>query len=134
MPDAIRLRRSLLFFPADRPERHPKAVASGADCVIADLEDGVAPKDKEAAREAALTRILPAPRAGGTELILRTNDPKSELGRADLMALRDCEAAPDAVMLPKVASADDVMAAEDLLGSRHASLPLIPVVETARPG
>ena len=44
--------RSYLFVPATRPERIAKAIASGADAVIVDLEDAVAPADKEAARSA----------------------------------------------------------------------------------
>ena len=56
-----------LFVPADRPERFGKAAASGADAVIIDLEDAVAPAAKEAARE-ALAASLPA-----TAVIIRVN-------------------------------------------------------------
>src|SRR3546814_17660517 len=42
--------RSLLFVPGDRPERFAKAAASGADAIILDLEDSVAPANKAAAR------------------------------------------------------------------------------------
>ncbi|RYG06615.1 MAG: CoA ester lyase, partial [Burkholderiales bacterium] len=42
--------RSYLFVPGDRPERFPKALASGAGAVILDLEDAVAPDAKDAAR------------------------------------------------------------------------------------
>lgn len=53
MPSSeYRLPRSYLFVPADRPERIDKALASGADAVIVDLEDAVAPGAKSAAREA----------------------------------------------------------------------------------
>ena len=48
----LRARRTVLFCPASRPERFAKALASGADAVCLDLEDGVGPADKEAAREA----------------------------------------------------------------------------------
>ena len=44
--------RSFLFVPATRPERFAKAAASGADAVILDLEDAVAPAEKDAARAA----------------------------------------------------------------------------------
>ena len=44
--------RSFLFVPGDRPERLRKALDSGAQAVIADLEDAVAPEDKSAARRA----------------------------------------------------------------------------------
>ncbi len=44
--------RAWLFVPANRPERYAKALGSGADAVIVDLEDAVAPADKPAARGA----------------------------------------------------------------------------------
>ena len=46
----IRPRRSFIFTPGLRPEMFPKALASGADIVCVELEDGIAPKDKAAAR------------------------------------------------------------------------------------
>ena len=49
---ALTLPRTYLFVPADRPDRLPKALASGADVVIADLEDAVAPGAKARARQA----------------------------------------------------------------------------------
>ena len=48
----MRLSRSFLFVPSDRPDRFAKAVAAGADDVIIDLEDAVAPEKKMGAREA----------------------------------------------------------------------------------
>jgi citrate lyase subunit beta/citryl-CoA lyase len=52
--------RSYLFVPADRPERIAKAFAAGADEVIADLEDAVAPDLKAAARDALAGALAPA--------------------------------------------------------------------------
>ncbi len=46
----IRPRRSFIFTPGLRPEMFPKALATGADIVCVELEDGIAPKDKAAAR------------------------------------------------------------------------------------
>ena len=51
---AVRPRRSFIFAPAMRPELYPKALASGADIVCVELEDGVAPKDKDVARQNVL--------------------------------------------------------------------------------
>src|SRR2546426_11676497 len=45
--ERLRLRRTVLFFPASAPDRYAKAVASGADTVCIDLEDAVAPDDKD---------------------------------------------------------------------------------------
>ena len=51
------LPRAYLFVPADRPERFAKARASGADAVIVDLEDAVAPEAKASARDALATAL-----------------------------------------------------------------------------
>ena len=47
----IRPRRSFIFTPGLKPDMFPKALASGADIVCVELEDGIAPKDKAEARE-----------------------------------------------------------------------------------
>ncbi len=57
--------RSLLFVPGDRPERFSKAVASGADALILDLEDSVVPAAKGAARAAVANYLRSSPARGG---------------------------------------------------------------------
>ena len=112
-------RRCLLFVPGSRPERFAKAVASGADQVCIDLEDAVAPGDKETAR-AAVIDFLAQARAGGNEIGLRVNPVSSELGKADLAALAALAAAgvrPAFVMLPKVESAAELAAADAALAA-----------------
>ncbi|PTQ12432.1 CoA ester lyase [Sphingomonas oleivorans] len=89
--------RSLLFVPGDRPERFDKAAASGADALILDLEDGVAPERKEYARAAVAERLARGP--GGPALFVRINPIGSELAEADLAAV--LEYRPDGIMLPK---------------------------------
>jgi citrate lyase subunit beta / citryl-CoA lyase len=119
--------RSYLFVPADRPERFAKAVASGADAVIIDLEDAVAPAAKREARE-GLARWLHSVDDGAATLLVRINPPGSEWFDADLALLR---AAPPrtvaALMLPKAERA------AMLEHARHASggLPLVALIETA---
>ena len=54
------MNRSYLFVPGNRPERYAKALAAGADAVIIDLEDAVAPADKAAARDAVRAWLSPA--------------------------------------------------------------------------
>lgn len=98
---------ALLFCPADRPERFAKAAAV-ADVVLLDLEDGVAPTDKPAAREAI--RSLPLDPA---RTVVRINPVGTDDHAADLEALRD--AAYDTVMLAKTESAEQVAS----LGSRR---------------
>ena len=131
MTPPVRLRRSLLFVPAVRPDRYPKALATGADAVCLDLEDGVGPNAKDEARASALT--LFADRAPTrAEVSLRINDPKTDLGRRDLEALLGARVRPDALMLPKVSGPDDIRAVEAILGAAGLNLPLIAQIETAQ--
>ncbi len=128
--------RSILFVPGDRPERHDKALASGADAVCIDLEDAVAPARKDGARD-AVVRFLSRRSAGasaGRPVIVRVNElvggedqVMHPEGERDAKALQDCPP-PDAIMVPKVRSAADVeMAARHLPAAA-----LIPLIETAR--
>ena len=95
--------RSLLFVPADRPERFEKAVASGADAIILDLEDSVVPERKAAGRE-AITAFLGQPQP--CTVLVRINPLDSAFVDDDLAALERLKL--DGVMLPKAESADDV--------------------------
>ena len=126
-----RLRRSLLFVPAVRPDRYSKAVATGADAVCLDLEDGVGPGAKDEARAAALA-VLAERLPTRAEVSLRINDPKTDLGRRDIDALLGAGVRPDALMLPKVSDPDEIRAVETSLGADGSDLPLIVQIETAR--
>lgn len=110
-----------LFVPADRPERFAKAAASGADAVIIDLEDAVAPAAKEAARD-ALAAGLPA-----ATVIVRVNAPGTPWHDGDIDLLDRLGTV--GVMLPK---AEDPALVEGIArrlpGRRH----LIPLIESAR--
>ncbi len=94
MTDAITAARSLLFVPGDRPERFDKAMASGADAVILDLEDAVAPPAKADARR-AVADWLDAARP----VIVRINAADTEWFEGDLDLCRHPGVA--AIMLPK---------------------------------
>lgn len=131
MAPPFRNRRSLLFVPAVRPDRVPKALATGADAVCIDLEDGVSISAKAAAREAALG-LVPEHAARGAEVSLRINDPTQDLGRCDLEALVGAGVRPDAVMIPKVGAPDDVASVAEALSAVDPALPLIIQLETAR--
>ncbi len=100
--------RTMLFAPADRPELLTKALAAGADAVIADLEDSVAPKGKDAARREACEFARVAP---GAARVIRVNDPGTPAGVLDLEAIAAAD--PYAVMIPK-ASAESVAAAREV--------------------
>lgn len=109
-------RRCLLFVPGSRPERFAKAVATGADQVCIDLEDAVAPADKETARAAVLAFLADVPAVHG-EIGLRINPLSTDLGRADLAALAQSGLSPAFVMLPKVETAAELEAADALLAA-----------------
>ncbi|GAB3518209.1 HpcH/HpaI aldolase/citrate lyase family protein [Phytohabitans suffuscus] len=115
--------RSLLFVPADRPDRFVKAVGSGADLVILDLEDAVPPERKEDAR-AAVVRAL----AGGAgRFVVRVNAAAGEHFARDCAALAR-SAAPVPVMLPKVEGHAQLTALLDRLPDTR----VLALVETAR--
>ncbi len=125
-----RVRRSVLFVPAVRPDRLPKALATGADAVCLDLEDGVSFAKKDEARAQAVA-LLAEPRTGRAEVMLRINEPESDLGERDLAAVLAAGVRPDALMVPKVPGAEALCALERRLGPGLAGLPLIVQIETA---
>ena len=99
--------RSLLFVPADSEKKLGKADGAGADALILDLEDSVAPERKPTARGLAAAFLRERPRAVRTgELWVRVNPLDSGLALADLAAV--VAADPDGVMLPKPDDAADV--------------------------
>ncbi len=112
MSAPMRPRRSVLYLPGSNPRAIEKARALSADALIFDLEDAVAPEAKEAARRntaAALTAGGYAPR----ELILRVNGLGTAWGHADLAIAATLPI--DAVLLPKVESAELVRLAIEML-------------------
>ena len=112
-PAAMKPRRSVLFMPGSNARALEKARTLPADALILDLEDAVAPEAKSAARD----RVLAAVRAGGygpREVIVRVNGPGTPWGAEDLAAV--AHAAGDAVLLPKIESAEAVSAAAAALG------------------
>ena len=108
--------RSFLFVPADRPERIAKARASGADAVVLDLEDAVAPAAKASARAAFPQHLDPA-----RPLVLRVNASGTPDHEADLALAAHPGIA--AVMLPKAEAAADLA---------RLAAPSIPMIETAK--
>ena len=118
--------RSLLFVPADRPERFAKAAASGADALILDLEDSVAPERKDAGR-AAIAQWLAGERPVAT--FVRVNPLDSGLTDADLAAV--LPGRPDGLVLPKAEGAASVEALIGRLGA--APVPAILPIATETP-
>lgn len=115
-----------LFAPGDRPERFEKAQACGADAVVLDLEDAVAPPAKTAARE-NIRAWIAAHREAAPRVVVRINDVTSEWFPADLAFLRD--SGVDHVMLPKAEGPEQVAAVVATLGPHGR---VLPIIETAR--
>lgn len=112
--------RSLLFVPGDRPDRMARAVESGADALILDLEDAVAPARKPAARAAVASVLATAARRPA--LFVRVNALDSGLVEADLAAVMP--ATPDALVLPKAEGAETV---RRLLAQLPSPVPVLPI-------
>jgi citrate lyase subunit beta/citryl-CoA lyase len=122
-------RRSVLFTPGDRPEMLRKAPGAGADVVVFDLEDAVAPARKEEAREAVRDCLADPEFSPETEVCVRVNGP--ETADDDLDVVLEAPGLPDSVMLPKADDADDVETLGRVLRERDRDLPVIALVETA---
>jgi citrate lyase subunit beta/citryl-CoA lyase len=112
--------RSLLFVPGDRPERMQKALTTGADAIIVDLEDAVAPMAKAAARAHCAAFLRSATRH--VPLFVRVNALSSGLSEADVAAI--LPASPDGLLLPKAAGA---AAVRELASRLPAGLRVLPI-------
>ncbi|WP_135854567.1 HpcH/HpaI aldolase/citrate lyase family protein [Halorussus salinus] len=142
-------RRSVMFTPGDRPAMMRKAPSAGADVIVFDLEDAVAPDAKDEAR-AAVREILTDPDfSPDCEVCVRVNptgiaaddDLRGVLGGASdeqaaddessVSTARDAAETLDSVMLPKTEEADDAETLADLLDERDADVPILALVETA---
>lgn len=119
------LARSFLFVPGNRPERFDKAVVSGADVVVLDLEDAVPLPEKPAAR-AAIASAWPRLVDSGVPVVLRVNSPRVDAGVEDMrwatrLGIRG------GLMVPKVESASTLAAVSAVLPG----IGLLPLIESA---
>src|SRR3990167_5197059 len=92
--------RSLLFVPGTRADRFEKALSTGADAVVFDMEDSVGPAQKDQAR-GAIAEFLAAGRQAGPHRLIRLNPVHTAFGTADLEFFRGRDGF-DGVLLPKV--------------------------------
>jgi (S)-citramalyl-CoA lyase len=126
----IQSRRSFIFSPGTDPSMFSKALASGADIVCVELEDGVAPQHKDIARENMLD-IFAQPQADdGVERIVRINVLGSPEGEADLAAVLATTTPPPAIMMPKVNNPEEVLRVADALDAAGHSTRLQIIIET----
>ena len=126
----IRPRRSFIFTPGLRPDMYPKALASGADIVCVELEDGIAPKDKAEAREKALALFEQPQADDGVERIVRINSMRERFGIEDVNAILASKTPPTALMMPKVRTPDEVTILDQLLTEAGHETRLHVIIET----
>lgn len=119
--------RSYLYVSGESPERFQKAIASGADAIIIDLEDSVTDAGKELARSAA-TEFATGFTPGSQELWVRVNI--GVTGRLDLESLAG-RPAITGFCLPKAESVDEVVAMRKALTGYGSEVPLEPLLESA---
>jgi citrate lyase subunit beta / citryl-CoA lyase len=111
--------RSLLFVPADSAKKLDKAMTSGADALIVDLEDSIAPDGKSSARKSAAAFLNDAVATRSRpQIFVRVNGLQSGLIDADLDAV--APARPDAILLPKAEGGASVIHADAKLAVREA--------------
>ena len=115
MSEDFRPRRSVLYMPSSNERALEKARTISCDGLILDLEDAVAPDAKPAAREAACAAAASGD-YGHREVTIRVNGADTQWHADDLAAA--CAAGPDAIVVPKVNSADAVRTLVDAL-ERH---------------
>jgi len=127
------IRRSMLFLPGNNPGMLQNGGVFGADAVILDLEDAVAPMEKDAAR-LLVAHALANVDYEGSEKAVRINPLDTPTARYDISDIVPC--APDVILLPKVQSGADIREAVALIAA--AELPgqepvkLIALIETPR--
>ena len=114
--------RSYLFVPGNRPDRFAKACAAGADAVVLDLEDSVAPADKPKAREAVAAWLSPS-----RPVMVRVNVSESQWFGDDLSL--GVKPGIAGVLLPKAERVEDIRLLAQTFGS---AVPILAQIETAR--
>lgn len=129
------MRRSMLFLPGNAPKMIINGNYLGSDAVIFDLEDAVAPDQKDAAR-LLVRNVLDALEFDRVETIVRINSIDTPYWQKDLEAIVPCR--PNIIMLPKTGTARDVevvddylTALEERLGMEAGTVRLMPLIETA---
>ena len=126
--------RTALFVPGNRPDRVDKAVATGADAVIIDLEDAVALTEKEETRPKVRDKVLTH---NGRNIIVRVNALDSQYFRGDIDEVVVKEL--DCIIVPKVEKKghiqeinEHLLCAEEEKGIAPGSIFVIPLIESAK--
>ena len=129
------MRRSMLFLPGNNPNMIINGNCLGSDAIIFDLEDAVAPSEKDAAR-ILVRNAMKYLDFSGCEIIVRITSIDTEYWKHDVDEILPYK--PDLILLPKTSSAADVIAAdayitqvEEKLGYEKNTVGLMPLIETA---
>ena len=129
------MRRSMLFLPGNNPNMLINGATLGADAIIFDLEDAVAPAEKDAAR-ILVRNTMQYMDLGRCEKIVRINSVDTAFWKADIDTIAPQK--PDLILLPKAACADDIRLVdsyltevENKLGMAQGTIGLMPLIETA---
>ena len=128
--DKISVIRSFIFTPGLNPDMFPKAIASGADMVCIELEDGIAIKDKDEARKNTIEALKTLEVKSGVELVVRVNCQRTKFGLLDLEAFISSKLKVKAIMLPKVKTPDEIKFIDDLLTDCNLDTDLHVIMET----
>ncbi|MDC3006973.1 CoA ester lyase [Candidatus Pelagibacter sp.] len=126
----INVRRSFIFTPGLKPEMFPKAIASGADMVCIELEDGIAIKDKDEARKNTIDALKNLEVKNGVELVVRVNCQRTKFGLLDLEAFISSKLPIKALMLPKVKTPEEITFIDNLLTDCGLDTDLHVIMET----
>lgn len=129
------MRRSMLFLPGNNPNMIINGNCLGSDAIIFDLEDAVAPAEKDAAR-ILVRNAMKYLDFKGCEIIVRINSIDTDYWMQDIDEILPCK--PNLILLPKTSGAQDVKAADDYiskteekLGFAKNTVGLMPLIETA---
>ena len=126
----LRVRRSFIFTPGLKPEMFSKAIASGADMVCIELEDGIAIKDKDEARKNTIDALKTLEVKNDVELVVRINCQRTKFGLLDLKAFISSKFKVKALMLPKVKTPEEITFIDDLLTDCNLDTDLHVIMET----
>lgn len=128
----MNLRRTMLFIPGNNPGMLQNGGVFGADSVILDLEDAVAPQEKDAAR-LLVAQALKTVDYGDSEKVVRIN-PLDTFGAEDIKMIVPCQ--PDVLLVPKVESVQDIEKVAELVAQAETvgqqPVQLIALLETAQ--
>lgn len=124
------LNRSYLFVPGNRPERFQKAIDSGADVVIIDLEDAVPLSEKDSART-LVSDYFETKSVVSVPVYLRLNSIKTSHGLRDVLSLLNFKEFPKGLVIPMVDSPEEIQWYENILSKVSKGLNFFIVIETA---